>query len=142
MLTKLSMLATQTWSQHLIVNLEHPTDQKFSGILCEAALVNLRKPSLNWPRQFGLGQDKPTSKPGFLFASRSQKITSLKHWQTQKLCWKVPQAKAVILTETLDAAVEVEMFFSAEKQRCSKTNIKKLHAVTSQCPRGQDTTLR
>ena len=33
-----------------------------------------------------------------------------------ELCWKVHQAKAVTLTEVLDAAVEVEAFFSAEKQ--------------------------
>ena len=38
-----------------------------------------------------------------------------------ELLWKVHQAKAVTLTEALDAAVEVEAFFSAEKQRGSKT---------------------
>ena len=46
-----------------------------------------------------------------------------------ELRWKVHQAKAVALTEALDAAVEVEAFFSAEKQRSSKTKI--LQAVTS-----------
>ena len=33
-----------------------------------------------------------------------------------ELRWKVHQAKAVTLTKALDAAVEVEAFFSAEKQ--------------------------
>ena len=37
-----------------------------------------------------------------------------------ELRWKVHQAKAVTLTEALDAAVEVEAFFSAEKQQSSK----------------------
>ena len=45
---------TRTWLQHLIVDLEHPIEQKCSGFLCEAALLNLRKPSLNWRRQFGI----------------------------------------------------------------------------------------
>ena len=40
-----------------------------------------------------------------------------------ELRWKVHQAKAVTLIEVLDAAVEVEAFFSAEKQRSSKTKI-------------------
>ena len=57
-----------------------------------------------------------------------------------ELRWKVHQAKAVTLTEALDAAVEVEAFFSAEKQRSSKTKI--LQAVTSQSPRPTDATLR
>ena len=43
-------------------------------------------------------------------------------------------------TEALHAAVEVEAFFSAEKQRSSKTKI--LQAVTSQSPRPTDATLR
>ena len=46
-----------------------------------------------------------------------------------ELHWKVHQVKTVTLTEALDAAVEVEAFFSAEKQRSSKTKI--LQAVTS-----------
>ena len=54
--------------------------------------------------------------------------------------WKVHQVKAVTLTEALDAAVEVEAFFSAEKQRSSKTKI--LQAVTSQSPGPTDATLR
>ena len=57
-----------------------------------------------------------------------------------ELRWKVHQAKAVTLTEALDAAVEVEAFFSAEKQRSSKTKI--LQVVTSQSPRPTDATLR
>ena len=57
-----------------------------------------------------------------------------------ELLWKVHQAKAVTLTEALDAAVEVEAFFSAEKQRSSKTKI--LQVVTSQSPRPTDATLR
>jgi len=46
-----------------------------------------------------------------------------------KLHWKVHQVKAVMITEALDAAVEVEAFFSAGKQPSSKTKI--LQAVTS-----------
>jgi len=42
--------------------------------------------------------------------------------------------------EQLDTAVEVEAFFSAEKQRSSKPKI--LRAVTSQSPRPMDATLR
>ena len=57
-----------------------------------------------------------------------------------ELCWKVHQAKAVTLTEALDAAVEAEAFFSAEKQRNSKPKI--LQAVMSQSPRPMDATLR
>ena len=57
-----------------------------------------------------------------------------------ELRWKVHQARAVTLTEALDAAVEVEAFFSAEKQRSSKPKI--LQAVTSQSPRSTDATLR
>ena len=57
-----------------------------------------------------------------------------------ELRWKVHQVKAVTLTEALDAAVEVEAFFSAEKQRSSKTKI--LQAVTSQSPGPTDATLR
>ena len=57
-----------------------------------------------------------------------------------ELRWKVHQAKAVTLTKALDAAVEVEAFFSAEKQRNSRPKI--LQAVMSQSPRPTDTTLR
>ena len=57
-----------------------------------------------------------------------------------ELRWKVDQAKAVTLTEALDAAVEVNAFFFAEKQRSSKPKI--LKAVTSQSPRPRDATLR
>ena len=56
-----------------------------------------------------------------------------------ELRWKVHQAKAVTLTEALDPAVEVEAFFSAEKQRSSKPKI--LQAVMSQSPRPTDATL-
>ena len=57
-----------------------------------------------------------------------------------ELSWKVYQAKAATLTEALDAAVEVEAFFSTEKQRSSKTKI--LQVVMSQSPRPMDATLR
>ena len=57
-----------------------------------------------------------------------------------ELRWKVHQAKAVTLTEAFDSAVEVEAFFSAEKQRSNKAKI--LQAVTSQSPRPTDATLR
>ena len=43
-------------------------------------------------------------------------------------------------SEVLDAAVEVEAFFSAEKQQSFKTKV--LQAVTSQSPRPMDPTLR
>jgi len=57
-----------------------------------------------------------------------------------ELRWKVHQAKAATLTEALDAAVEVEAFFSAEKQRGSGTKI--LQAVTTQSPTPADSTLK
>ena len=57
-----------------------------------------------------------------------------------ELRWKVHQAKATSLTEALDAAVEVEAFFSAEKQRGSGTKI--LQAVTTQSPTPEDSTLK
>ena len=57
-----------------------------------------------------------------------------------ELRWKVHQVKAVTLTEALDAAVEVEAYVSAEKQRSNKTKI--LQAVTSQSPGPTDATLR
>ena len=38
-----------------------------------------------------------------------------------ELRWKVHQTKTATLTEALDTAVEVEEFFSAEKQRGSRT---------------------
>ena len=57
-----------------------------------------------------------------------------------ELRWKVHQAKAATLTEALDAGVEVEAFFSAEKQRSSGTKI--LQAVTTQSPTPADSTLK
>lgn len=57
-----------------------------------------------------------------------------------ELHWQVHQAKVATLTEVLDVAVEVEVVFSAEKQRSSKTKIRQ--AVMSQSPRPRDTTLR
>jgi len=56
-----------------------------------------------------------------------------------ELRWKVHQAKAATLTEALDAAVEVEAFFSAEKQR---GGTKILQAVTTQSPTPADSTLK
>lgn len=57
-----------------------------------------------------------------------------------ELRWKVHQAKAATLTEVLDAAVEVEAFFSAEKQSGSGKKI--LQAVTTQSPTPADSTLK
>ena len=59
-----------------------------------------------------------------------------------ELRWKVHQAKAATLTEALDAAVKVEAFFFAEKQRGSGTKI--LQAVTTgtQSPTSADSTLK
>ena len=52
-----------------------------------------------------------------------------------ELRWKVHQARAVTLTEALDAAEEVEAFFSAEKQRSR-------YRRQSQSPRPTDASLR
>jgi len=57
-----------------------------------------------------------------------------------ELRWLVHQVQAVTLTEALDPAVEVEAFFSAEKQLSSKTKV--LQAVTSHSPGPTDTSLR
>ena len=57
-----------------------------------------------------------------------------------ELRWKVHQAKPGTLTEALDAAVEVEAFFSAEKQHGGATKI--VQALNSQTPQPVDSALR
>lgn len=98
-LTKPSVLATLTWSQHLIADLEHQTERE------------------------------SIAKDQFIEA-----------FTDPELRWKVHQAKAATLTEALDAAVEVEAFFFAEKQRGSRTKL--LQAVTMQSPTLADLTLK
>ena len=134
-LIKLSVPVTRTWWRHLRTS-NRPEMFRVS------LRSRIRKPEETLPE---LAQAiRCLTRQAYLDATVSLRELIAKDQFIEALAdpelrWKVHQAKAVTLTEALDAAVEVEAFFSAEKQRSSKPKI--LRAVTSQSPRSTDATL-